>query len=335
MLFRSAMIVTRSPLRISLGGGGTDLPSFYEQEDGYVISAAIDKYVYTSVIRPFEKGIYLKYSEHEHVDFVDEIKHSIIRETMRTVGFSEPQIEVTTLADVPAGTGLGSSSAFTASLLMALNQYKRLSIGKEVLAKEACRIEIDILEQPIGKQDQYASVYGGLKELKFLRDGSVDVSMLPINADTINDLEDNLLLFFTGYSRNANDILQQQDDRTKLADSDMMTNLRFVKHLGYETRNTLCNGDMKTFAKIMNEHWEYKQARSSNMSNECINEWYRLGLKNGALGGKLVGAGGGGFIMFYADDKRKLCNAMTSAGLSEMRFKFDFAGTTLVMGETI
>jgi D-glycero-alpha-D-manno-heptose-7-phosphate kinase len=243
------MIVTRSPLRISLGGGGTDLPSFYEQEDGYVISAAIDKYVYTSVIRPFEKGIYLKYSEHEHVDFVDEIKHSIIRETMRTVGFSEPQIEVTTLADVPAGTGLGSSSAFTASLLMALNQYKRLSIGKEALAKEACRIEIDILEQPIGKQDQYASVYGGLKELKFLRDGSVDVSMLPINADTINDLEDNLLLFFTGYSRNANDILQQQDDRTKLADSDMMTNLRFVKHLGYETRNTLCNGDMKTFAK--------------------------------------------------------------------------------------
>ena len=321
------MIITRSPLRITLGGGGTDLPSYYSKFGGTVISAAIDRYVYVTVMRPFLPGIYLKYSRQERVEAIDQVEHPIIREALRLLDFKTPQIEITTLADIPSGTGLGSSCSFTTALLKALYAHRRKMILPNELAELACFIEMDRLRQPIGKQDQYIAAYGGITCFDFQQDGSVHARPLEISVDTLFDLEDNLLLFFTGFERTAGSILKDQDDRSKNDDSEMIENLHYVKELGLRSKLALESGRGGEFGEIMHEHWENKRKRSAGMSNQLIDEWYALGRANGAIGGKLVGAGGGGFLMFYASDRARLRQAMNRAGLEEVRFHFEFDGT--------
>ncbi|NBO64301.1 MAG: galactokinase [Acidobacteria bacterium] len=321
------MIITRSPLRITLGGGGTDLPSYYTRFGGSVISAAIDRYVYVTVMRPFLPGIYLKYSRQEMVESIDQVEHPIIAEVLRHLDFKTPQVEITTLADIPSGTGLGSSSSFTTALLKALYAHRRKMILPNELAELACQIEIERLRQPIGKQDQYIAAYGGITCFDFRADGTVEAHPLAVSMDTLFDLEDNLLLFFTGFDRAAGSILKDQDDRSKNDDPSMLENLHYVKELGVRSRVALESGRCSEFGEIMHEHWENKRRRSSGMSNPRIDEWYEYGRSNGAVGGKLVGAGGGGFLMFYAADRVRLRQAMNRAGLEEVRFHFDFDGT--------
>ena len=323
------MIFARSPLRISLGGGGTDLPSYYRDHGGYLIAAAIDKYVYVTVMQPFSPGIYLKYSELEQVERVDQIRHPIIREALQLMNPDTAQIEITTLADIPSGTGLGSSGSFTTALLRALYAHQRRLVHTQELAEMACFIEIDRLGEPIGKQDQYIAAYGGITSFNFNPDDTVTVEPLSISAETLHDLEDNLLLFFTGLSRNASSILEDQNKRTKESDMDMLNNLHVVKELGLRSRRALEDGDVTLFGEIMHEHWEHKKQRSSGMSNPQIDEWYEFAVNNGAVGGKLVGAGGGGFLMFYARDRDRLKQKMMKAGLEEVRFRFDFEGAAI------
>jgi D-glycero-alpha-D-manno-heptose-7-phosphate kinase len=325
------MIIARSPLRITLGGGGTDLPSYYRDHGGFLVAAAIDKYVYVTVTRPFTPGIYLKYSQLEHVNQADEVHHPIIREAIQLLDFKTPQIEITTLADIPAGTGLGSSGSFTTALLKSLYAYRKKLIHPKELAELACHIEMDRLGEPIGKQDQYIAAYGGITCFAFRKDGSVKAEPLAINMDTMFDLEDHLLLFFTGFSRSAGTILKDQNTRTKQNDDEMLKNLHFVKELGLRSKKALEEGHATLFGELMHEHWEHKKRRSGGMSNPHIDEWYELGMKNGAVGGKLVGAGGGGFLMFYASDRNKLRHAMAKARLEEVRFRFDFEGTKVVL----
>lgn len=325
------MIIARSPLRITLGGGGTDLPSYYTDHEGFLIAAAIDKYVYVTVTRPFTEGIFLKYSELEHMAAVEEVKHRIIREVLRMQNLRTPQVEITTLADIPAGTGLGSSGSFTTALLKGMHAHRRQLLHPQELAELACHVEIDRLGEPIGKQDQYIAAYGGLTCFTFHKDHSVTAEPLKVSMSTMFDLEDNILLFFTGYSRSASGILKDQKDKTQSSNEDMLKNLHYVKELGYRSKEALESDNATQFGELMHEHWEHKKRRSGGMSNPQIDEWYELGLKNGAVGGKLVGAGGGGFLMFYANDRNKLRHTMARAGLEEVRFGFDFEGTKLVL----
>ena len=324
------MLITRSPLRISIGGGGTDLPSYYRDHGGFVMSAAIDKYVWVTVLRPFIRGIYLKYSQIEHVERVDQIEHPIIREAFAMIGIAEPQHEITTLADIPAGTGLGSSGSFTTALLKALYSFERRLLLPGDIARLACELEIERLGRPVGKQDQYIAAYGGITCFEIDRNGNVHAEPIDLRQSTLHELEDHLLLFFTGFSRSASDILKDQDQRTKQADSSMIENLHYVKELGRRSRTALERGSPATFAEIMHEHWERKRKRSTGMSNPQIDEWYELGRNAGAIGGKLVGAGGGGFLMFYAPEPNRVRAAMATAGLEEVRFRFDFDGTRVV-----
>ncbi len=325
------MIIARSPLRITLGGGGTDLPSYFREYEGFVVSAAIDKYLYVNVMRPFSEGIYLKYSQLEHVEKIADVRHPIIREALHMLGFLTPQVEIITLADIPAGTGLGSSGSFTTALLKALYTHRKRHLHQEELAELACHIEIDRLGEPIGKQDQYIAALGGVTCFTFHKDDKVTATPLGISMDTMFNLEDNLLLFFTGFSRSASDILKDQQVKSQKNDVDMLNNLHYVKDLGYRSRDALEAGNTILFGELMHEHWEHKKRRSGGMSNPQIDGWYALGMQSGAVGGKLVGAGGGGFLMFLAHDRNKLRNAMAKAGLEEVRFKFDFEGTKVVM----
>ena len=325
------MIIARSPLRITLGGGGTDLASYYEDHEGFLIAAAIDKYVYVTVMRPFTEGIYLKYSQLEHVAKVQQVQHPIIREALGLMDFRTPQVEITTLADIPAGTGLGSSGSFTTALLKALYTHRKRHIHQEELAELACNIEIDRLGEPIGKQDQYIASVGGLTCFSFHKGGKVTAVPLNISMQTMFDLEDNLLLFFTGFSRSASGILKDQKEKSQQNDAEMIANLHYVKDLGLRSKMALEGGDTALFGELMDEHWEHKKRRTGGMSNTLIDKWYELAINNGAIGGKLVGAGGGGFLMFMAKDRNQLRNAMTGAGLEEVRFKFDFEGAKIVM----
>lgn len=321
------MIITRSPLRITLGGGGTDLPSYYHEHGGFVLSAAIDKYVYVSVMRPFIQGIFLKYSKIENVKTVKEIEHKIIREVLLLQELKTPQLEISTLADIPAGTGLGSSGSFTTALIKAIYSHRKKQISPVDLAELACHIEIDRLGEPVGKQDQYIATHGGITEFEFQNDGTVISCPLNISMDTLFCLEDNLLLFFTGFTRSAGQVLQNQNERTLSADATILKNLHFTKQLGYDSKKALLRGDLNQFGELMDVHWQHKKARMSGMSNSNIDEWYHEAIKHGAVGGKLVGAGGGGFLMFYANNKQALRNQMKKIGLEEVRFKFDFDGT--------
>jgi len=324
------MIVVRSPLRISLGGGGTDLPSYYRDHTGFLISAAIDKYVYITLHHTFVQELIIKYSKLERVTSVDQVEHPIIREALKYVGVGAPNLEITSMADIPAGTGLGSSGSFTTALLKALHTLKKNLIHPRELAEEACHIELNLLNEPVGKQDQYIAAYGGITCFRFLPNDQVEAWPLKVEQETVFNLEDNLLLFFTGYSRSASHILKEQDTKSKEKNTDMISNLHFIKELGLKSKDALESGDLHEFANLMNVHWEHKKQRSGNMSNTQIDEWYEVARKNGALGGKMIGAGGGGFLMFYTEDKAKLRHTMRQLGLPEVRFRFDFAGTQVV-----
>ena len=324
------MIITRSPLRITLGGGGTDLPSYYREHGGFLVAAAIDKYVYITLHQTFVQELIIKYSKLERVTAVDQIEHPIIREAIKFVGIDDPHLELTSMADIPAGTGLGSSGSFTTALLKALHALKKNIVHPAELAAEACAIELDRLAEPIGKQDQYISAIGGITAFTFHKDGRVEYRPVRLMEETLFNLEDNLLLFFTGYSRSASAILKDQNDRSKQNDQAMLDNLHFTKELGCQSLAALETGDLEEFARLMDVHWRHKQARSGGMSNPQINEWYEAALANGALGGKVIGAGGGGFLMFYAGDKARLRCAMREKGLHEVRFRFDFEGTKVV-----
>ena len=325
------MITIRSPLRITLGGGGTDLPSYYNKHEGFVLSAAIDKYVYVSLLKTFARGINLKYSKMQNVQELSDIKHPIIKEVLNYFKFEKPKIEITSFADIPSGTGLGSSGSFTTALIKSVAVHQRINLSQSELAELACYIEIEKLEEPIGKQDQYIAAYGGLTQFTFKKDNKVKVEPLDIDQDTIYDLQDNLVLFFTGFSRSASNILNDQNVKSKKNDEYMIENLHYVKDLGFKVKEALKKKNTNLFGELMLDHWEHKKKRSSNMSNAKIDEWYELGIKNGAIGGKVVGAGGGGFLMFYAHNKNLLRETMNKVGLEEVRFKFDFEGTKTIL----
>jgi D-glycero-alpha-D-manno-heptose-7-phosphate kinase len=325
------VIIARSPLRVSLGGGGTDVPSYFRKSGGYLIAASIDKYVYATIMRPFSEGIYLKYSEIEHVNQVNEIKHPIVREVLDYLKLKTPQIEITTLADIPSGTGLGSSGSFATALIKGLFSHYRRNISQRELAELACHIEIERLNEPIGKQDQYIAAFGGITEFTFKEDGEVLVSPLPISVKTTNDLEDNLTLFFTGISRSASNILQDQVNKSQYFNSEMIKNLDHIKNIGLKSRELLIQGKTRDYGALLHEHWIYKRERSPGITNEFVNRAYEKAMRSGAIGGKLVGAGGGGFLMFYAEDKEKLKECMSDIGFPELRFRFDFDGTKVIL----
>lgn len=320
-----SVIFTRAPLRISLGGGGTDLPSYYLDHGGFLVSGAIDKYVYMLTHTVFQKRYRLKYSQFEEVDRSSEIKHPILRETLLRHWQGEP-LEISVVADVPAGTGLGSSSSFTVCLLKALALARRVAVSPGQLAEEACEIEIDLLGEPIGKQDQYVAAHGGICAYTFNRDGTVEVEPLSLSQQTLDRLRDNLLLFYTGEAREASAILADQVARTEQGDPEMRANLDRTKEIGLESRRLLEAGDLEQYAELMNAHWENKRLRSPGMANDRIDKLYTLARMSGVIGGKIVGAGGGGFLLVYArrpDDTRQ---AMGAAGVPELRFDFEFQG---------
>jgi len=325
------MIIARAPLRISLGGGGSDLPSYYERFGGFFISAAVDKYVYVGINRTFTNEYFIRYSSQERLLDPGEIRHPIVREAIKLHGLAP--LEIVSLADIPAGTGLGSSGTFTVSLLRAIHAYKREPVTTASLAEEACHIEMNLLQEPIGKQDQYIAAYGGITCFEIEKNGQVQVSPLAITNEGLHDLEDHLLLFFTGYSRSASALLADQKKRSQANDGEMIKNLHFVVELGHEIRKALMAGDNRNFGALMHQHWLHKLKRSSGMSNEKINLWYDEAMANGALGGKLVGAGGGGFLLFYAEDVAGVRGAMAKQGLRQVRFKFDFDGAVVQIRE--
>jgi D-glycero-alpha-D-manno-heptose-7-phosphate kinase len=324
------VIISRTPLRITLGGGGTDLPSYYEKFGGLVLSAAIDRYVYVAINRTFTDDYFLKYSAIERVKNIEDIEHPIIREALRLHPIG-PSIELVSVADIPAGTGLGSSGTFTVGLLKSIYAYLRQNVTAEQIAAEACHIEMEILGRPVGKQDQYAAAYGGLECLTFDPDGTVSVDSIAVSTETLHDLQEHLCMFFTGYSRSADEILDQQRMQSIEGVAEMLDSLHGVKSIGAASLAALQRGDTSTFAALLNEHWEHKKRRSATMSNSAIDTWYRIGMANGAMGGKLVGAGSGGFLLFYAKDTDQLRQALASEGLTEVHFQFDHDGAVVLV----
>ena len=321
------MIITRSPLRITLGGGGTDLPSYYNKFGGFLISAAINKYVYTSVLEPYANGIYLKYSKREKTNSIEKIKHPIIKEVLKKFKKNSKRIKITTLAEIPSGTGLGSSGSFTTSLMKCMYLHNKKDISKHKLAEEACDIEINKLKEPVGKQDQFIASYGGIKIFNIDKKGKVKVSALNINQKIKKKLENNLLLFFTGYTRHSSSILKKQDADSKKENHTTLKNLKQIKEIGYYSKKLIESNDLSEFGKLLDYHWQIKKKRASNMSNKNIDLIYNDALKNGALGGKLVGAGGGGFLMFYAKNPMQLRKRLTKYKINEVKFLFDEEGT--------
>ena len=324
------MIIVRSPLRITLGGGGTDLPSYYREHEGFLVAAAIDRYVYITIHQMFQSGFIIKYSQLERVERREDIHHPIVREALALTGVTD-KVEITSMADIPAGTGLGSSGSFTTALVRALHVHQKTIISTQDLAEQACHIEIERLGEPIGKQDQFIAAYGGVTCFRFNKNDTVEVWPAAVSAETLYNLEDGLVMFFTGMSRSASAILKDQDDRSKSKDSAIIDNLHYVKDLGLRSLKSLETGDLRKFGALMNEHWQHKKKRSGAMSNPEIDKWYELAMRNGALGGKLIGAGGGGFLLFFTEDKKPVRHALREAGLEEVRIRFDFEGTkTLV-----
>jgi D-glycero-alpha-D-manno-heptose-7-phosphate kinase len=325
------MIMTRTPLRISIGGGGSDLPSYYREFGGFVISAAINKYVYISVNRSFLPGYFLKYSEMEHVEEREQIRHPLLREVL-TLHAMEKPLEVVSVADVPAGTGLGSSASFTVGLAHALYAYKRQPVTAETLAREAIEVEMQRLAEPVGKQDQYIAAYGGLLCQEYREDDSVAVRPLAMDEAALKELRDSLMLFFLGRTRSAAGLLQEQKQRCEQNDTSMIESLHFTKSLGREIERVLESGRVEEFGRLLHEHWLRKRARSAGMTNAAMDEVYEAARREGgASGGKLVGAGGSGFFLFQTNDRKRLRGAMARRGLAEMDFQFDFDGSVVLL----
>ncbi len=320
-----SVIFSRSPLRLSLGGGGTDLPSYYERFGGFLIAGAIDKYVYMLVHTVFQKRYRMKYSEIEEVDDVSEIRHPILRETLLRHWHGNP-LEIASVADVPAGTGLGSSGAYAVCLLKALAHARHTSITPAGLAEAACEIEIDVLGEPVGKQDQYVSAHGGICAYTFHPSGQVDVEPLELSEETHRRLRDNFLLFYTGDARSASAVLNDQNTRSASGDQAMLDNLHRTKEIGYQSRGLLETGNLIEYAELMHEHWLNKRGRSPGMANDRIDRLYDVARHNGAVGGKLVGAGGGGFLLVYSAHPEQTREAMSKEGADELVFDFEYGG---------
>ncbi len=320
-----SVIFSRAPLRISLGGGGTDLPSYYGEHGGYLVAGAIDKYVYMLTHTVFQRRYRMKYSSTEEVDTIEEIRHPILRETLLRHWRGNP-LEIASVADVPAGTGMGSSGAFTICLLKGLALARRTAATPAGLAEAACEIEIDVLGEPVGKQDQYVAAHGGICAYSFNHDGSVDVEALELDEVTLRKLRDHLLLFYTGEARSAAAVLMDQDERSKAGDAEMLENLHRTKEMGRRSRELLLSGDLESYAELMHEHWENKRRRSPGMANKNIDRLYTLARRSGAIGGKLVGAGGGGFLLVYAARPVDTRQAMAAGGAQELPFDFEFDG---------
>jgi D-glycero-alpha-D-manno-heptose-7-phosphate kinase len=320
-----SMIFSRAPLRISLGGGGTDLPSYYGEHGGFLVSGAIDKYAYMLTHTTFQRRYRMKYAELEEVEEVSQIRHPILRESLLRHWCGNP-VEIASVADVPAGTGMGSSGAYTVCLLKGLARARRTAITPGELAESACAIEMDILGEPVGKQDPYVSAHGGICAYTFRPDGSVDVEALELNQTALRRMRDQLLLFYTGEARAASHMLADQDRRSKAGDPQMLENLHRTKELGLQSRELLVGGRLEEYAELMHEHWEHKRRRSPGMSDERIDGLYALARRNGVIGGKLVGAGGGGFLLVYTSRPEDTRRAMAAMNAPELAFDFEFSG---------
>ncbi len=327
------MILARAPLRISLGGGGTDLPSYYSKYGGFILSGSIDKYVYIHVNRPAaDYLIRVKYSRYEQVSSPDEVQHDLVRPTLKLLNVNA-SLEITSMADVPAGSGLGSSGSYLVALLTALYALKRETIPTQALAEQACHIEMNLARHPVGKHDHYLAAFGGITSLEIEKDGRVHVSPLNLSISTMEEFAANVLLFYTGITRSSTTILEEQKKCSEGGDGSMIDCLHRTKELGYRVKEALEQGDLDRFGLLLHEHWENKKKRSNKISDDKIDEWYRIAQENGARGGKIMGAGGGGFFMFYCPNnhKPKLRQALTAAGLREMRYTFDFEGAKVLV----
>ena len=323
------MIVSKTPLRLTLGGGGTDLPAYSNEYGGFVVTSAIDKYIYIVVNRRFEAPIRASYSITEITYPIDDIKHPVIREGLKLLDL-QSNLEIISVAEVPSKTGLGSSSSFTVGLLRALHSYKGEFLSSQTLAEEACNLQMNILKEPCGYQDTFIAAYGGFVCLSIQKNGLVDVSHLRIAEETVRELRNNLLFFYTGIERSSSGVLQDQranvqQDRSKALDA-----MHAIKDIGYRVKRALEDGDLSEFGRLQDEHWQVKKATSTAISSGRIDWWYQLGLENGALGGKILGAGGGGFLMFYCDNGRdKLRKVMAKEGLREIAFNFEPDGSKI------
>jgi D-glycero-alpha-D-manno-heptose-7-phosphate kinase len=325
------MIITRTPFRVTLGGGGTDLPSFYRDHGGFILAAAIDKYMFLSVNTPIvDDKIRVRYSVSEIVEHVDEVQHTLAREALRHFGVTNG-VEIVSIADIPAGTGLGSSSSYLVGLLNALHALLQDQATPQKLAEEACHIELEVLKKPIGKQDQYMAAFGGLTALDIAPDGRVCVTRLDLDVDLVESLEHNILMFYTNEMRDATAILEKQNDATRSKDRTVVGSLREIKDIGLEICDALSKGNLRRFGELLDVHWQSKKRLSEGISNPQIDAWYELAKQNGAIGGKISGAGGGGFLMLYCEEnKSRLREVMRVAGLRELKFRFDFEGSKVV-----
>jgi D-glycero-alpha-D-manno-heptose-7-phosphate kinase len=325
------MILTRTPFRMTLGGGGTDLPSFYREHGGFILAVGIDKYMYLNVNTPIvDDKIRVRYTSTEIVDHVDDVKHTLAREALRHFCIASG-IEIVSIADIPAGTGLGSSSSYLVGLLNAIHTLVQDQATALKLAEEACHIELEVLNKPIGKQDQYMAAFGGLTTLDIKRDGTVCVTRMKLDLDLVESLERNILMFFTNESRDATGILKKQDDSTRTKDRIVVNSLREIKDIGLEISDAISKGNLRRFGELLDVHWESKKRLSEGISNPQIDAWYELAKQNGAIGGKISGAGGGGFLMLYCEENKAcLREAMRTAGLRELKFRFDFEGSKVV-----
>lgn len=325
------MIITRTPFRVTLGGGGTDLPSFYRQHGGFILAVAIDKYMFLNVNTPIvDDKVRVRYTSSEMVDHVEEVKHTLAREALRHFGITRG-IEIVSIADIPAGTGLGSSSSYLVGLLNALHALLQDQATPQKLAEEACHIELELLKKPIGKQDQYMAAFGGLTTLDINPDGHVDVTRLDLEVDLLEALEHNILMFYTNEMRDATAILKKQDEATRSKDTGVVTSLREIKDIGLEINSAIARGELRRFGELLDVHWQSKKRLAAGISNPQIDAWYELAKLNGAIGGKISGAGGGGFLMLYCEEnKTRLREAMRGAGLRELKFRFDFEGSKVV-----
>ena len=320
------MIITKTPFRVSFCGGGSDMANFYEKYGGCVLSTSINKYCYISIHPYFnENQTLLKYSENELVDSPDQIKHRIFRQVLTDMGIHG--VEISSTADIPGGTGLGSSSTFTVGLLNTLNCYNGKFVSKDKLAKLACEVEIEKLGNPIGKQDQYGAALGGLNFIKFNQDGSVSHEPILMEGKTYKELQKNLLMFYTGTTRSANTILAEQT--RNITSEDKARNLLKMCELAKDMKIALENNDISSFGKILDEGWQLKKELASGIANQAIDEAYEIAMKNGALGGKLLGAGGGGFLLFYCEEEKQE-QLKKAIGLKELDFSFERDGTSVI-----
>lgn len=326
------MIISRTPLRVSFAGGGTDLRAYYGRERGAVLSTAIDKYIYITVNRKFDDKVRVSYSVTEIVDHASELKHELIREALKLTGISGG-IEITSISDVPSqGTGLGSSSSYTVGLLNALYAFTGKLVSAERLADEACRIEIELCGKPIGKQDQYIAAYGGMQHIQFNPDESVFVDPLPCRKELREQLQSSLLMLYTGLTRSANDVLSEQRKNTEQS-GETMDGLRSMRDLADQLRESLCAGNLDGFGEMLHAGWMLKRTLAAGISSPSIDSWYELARKNGAIGGKLLGAGGGGFLLLYAHPDRHAGLIRTLPELRPIPFRFEPQGSKIIFIE--